>query len=83
MTNVFQSTHPHRVRHLLLGFFASEYGVSIHAPTQGATLIIETGHAFFFVSIHAPTQGATLVMLQVVFGLLFQSTHPHRVRLCK
>ena len=33
----FQSTHPQRVRLLFLGFGNEFHGVSIHAPTKGAT----------------------------------------------
>ena len=55
--------------------------VSIHAPTRGATsgksvCIIST-----IVSIHAPTRGATRVYRIYRGSLVFQSTHPHGVRL--
>ena len=34
---MFQSTHPHRVRHEVSGYIGISLRVSIHAPTQGAT----------------------------------------------
>ena len=38
----------------------SRIKVSIHAPTQGATLQLTGNYITDYVSIHAPTQGATL-----------------------
>ena len=56
--------------------------VSIHAPTRGATLQCACAFRFGFVSIHAPTRGATRFSLSgYVCTRLFQSTHPHGVRL--
>ena len=60
---------------------ASGYGVSIHAPTRGATL--NTTYILFksTVSIHAPTRGATRCgQSRGIGGKRFQSTHPHGVR---
>ena len=55
----FQSTHPHRVRPQLLDKINNVTRVSIHAPTQGATLARTDTSPMVRVSIHAPTQGAT------------------------
>ena len=56
----FQSTHPHGVRHTMYQIVCDRCGVSIHAPTWGAT----NGQIVYcpppFVSIHAPTWGATV-----------------------
>ena len=81
-------------------------GVSIHAPTRGATDCIKQSFhlaricfnprthtgcdpeagtlrlATLHVSIHAPTRGATLWRKVIAHTLMmFQSTHPHGVRL--
>ena len=55
--------------------------VSIHAPTQGATKGAGYAALSVYVSIHAPTQGATSPKLGIISVILFQSTHPRRVRL--
>ena len=56
-------------------------GVSIHAPTRGATLFsVLMVPPPYIVSIHAPTRGATLPQSQRKNCTLFQSTHPHGVR---
>ena len=36
-----------------------EVGISIHAPTKGATYMVTGGDLFDGISIHAPTKGAT------------------------
>ena len=36
--------------------------VSIHAPTKGATMQLDTFFDFYRVSIHAPTKGATAIL---------------------
>ena len=58
-------------------------GVSIHAPTRGATQRkIGVRMDSVRVSIHAPTRGATQIMHRDIHGsTMFQSTHPHGVRL--
>ena len=61
--------------------FAVGLNVSIHAPTWGATDVFFNGLVETLVSIHAPTWGATPWALPRAFFLLFQSTHPHGVRL--
>ncbi len=82
--------------------YSPTFAISIHAPMQGATLVISyigiIIHHFnprthagcdqracgdnksIFISIHAPMQGATVNILVVVVLILFQSTHPCRVR---
>ena len=55
-------------------------GVSIHAPTRGATSVWLSLHHFLCVSIHAPTRGATRYGELSFQSNLFQSTHPRGVR---
>jgi len=55
----FQSTHPRGVRHRRPCCNRLGYGVSIHAPTWGATLSALWIPDSQSVSIHAPTWGAT------------------------
>ena len=55
--------------------------VSIHAPTWGATLWQFNFFQVSVVSIHAPTWGATNIAPTIQKGMMFQSTHPHGVRL--
>ena len=57
---VFQSTHPHGVRRGVLIEKLARFGVSIHAPTRGATMSFSKAICQAPVSIHAPTRGATL-----------------------
>ena len=78
---LFQSTHPHGVRHITFGCIKTSHLVSIHAPTRGATgPYVYRGRAGV-VSIHAPTRGATRVERGEGEGVFqFQSTHPHGVR---
>ena len=56
-------------------------GISIHAPTWGATNCPNRGGNLFDISIHAPTWGATIIAYEHFENLLFQSTHPRGVRL--
>ena len=58
-----------------------EFYVSIHAPTRGATAGSVRRIRKIIVSIHAPTRGATTPLLRYFPRGLFQSTHPHGVRL--
>ena len=61
--------------------FSAKLGVSIHAPTWGATANqYETGNSTV-VSIHAPTWGATFICLYFFINKRFQSTLPHGERL--
>ena len=56
--------------------------VSIHAPTWGATSRYFRKYCGYGVSIHAPTWGATYEQRRISeTAALFQSTHPHGVRL--
>ena len=77
---MFQSTHPHGVRHG--GFYRLKPTprVSIHAPTWGATELPEEFVNYMTVSIHAPTWGATQQANGKRAACRFQSTHPHGVR---
>ena len=57
---MFQSTHPHGVRPAVQPIVEAD-GVSIHAPTRGATAEGPEKLNRWKVSIHAPTRGATFV----------------------
>ena len=59
VTLSFQFTHPRGVRPDLMQAAADHFGVSIHAPTRGATNRTAATHGGEIVSIHAPTRGAT------------------------
>ena len=79
---MFQSTHPHGVRLVRQIVIMTYESVSIHAPTRGATLHGSVLRRGIRVSIHAPTRGATLCKAERQWTwMLFQSTHPHGVRL--
>ena len=56
-------------------------GVSIHAPTWGATMPANDCLSSLTVSIHAPTWGATQALEQVAAARKFQSTLPRGERL--
>ncbi len=56
------------------------YGVSIHAPARGATLVLTALGGSDLVSIHAPARGATGCNLRPRIVLLFQSTPLHEGR---
>ena len=82
MTDKFQSTHPHGVRlerHCELQ--TTREHVSIHAPARGATQGGNQQVLFVTVSIHAPARGATFFAHPLIMPVVFQSTHPHGVRL--
>ena len=81
MGQLFQSTHPRRVRRIKLVLVSIPPRVSIHAPTKGATVFSRSRSCKNPVSIHAPTKGATSTGWIAVGNNLFQSTHPRRVRL--
>ena len=59
---------------------ACALGISIHAPTWGATSGERYVCHFHRISIHAPTWGATGVLVSRLSGRPFQSTHPRGVR---
>ena len=78
--DVFQSTHPHGVRHFNGVLPKAQYGVSIHAPTWGATtLILCSVSRFSFQSTH-PHGVRLLLQVETLILDRFQSTHPHGVR---
>ena len=57
---IFQSTHPRRVRQYLLGNLLYTFFISIHAPAKGATKDeVENIKNTLVISIHAPAKGAT------------------------
>ena len=60
--NIFQSTHPRRVRQSLLVNHLIANTISIHAPAKGATLDLEDMEVKAAISIHAPAKGATYPM---------------------
>ena len=78
---MFQSTHPHGVRPHPYPDIILVNGVSIHAPTRGATRHTGDNLHEKDVSIHAPTRGATILSSTFRSAAVFQSTHPHGVRL--
>ena len=79
---MFQSTHPHGVRHGKRPFAYLIGAVSIHAPAWGATFGKKSARQEQIVSIHAPAWGATLYTDNGICAKgMFQSTHPHGVRL--
>ena len=77
----FQSTHPRRVRPALVNALREAFPISIHAPAKGATIERADKMNKKYISIHAPAKGATenLGSTPEVI-ILFQSTHPRRVR---
>ena len=79
-THVFQSTHPHGVRHLSVHCMQMDVRVSIHAPARGATQDDKRIAVIDDVSIHAPARGATSSTSRTNLPTMFQSTHPHGVR---
>ena len=62
----FQSTLPQEERRLPAGLSSAPSGISIHAPTRGATDEEAEGDAEEAISIHAPTRGATFCLLIVI-----------------
>ena len=61
----FQSTLPREER-LCFMRFAISSGISIHAPTRGATASSASVSPGSNISIHAPTRGATNQLVRVV-----------------
>ena len=59
-SSMFQSTHPHGVRHTKQINLWCVIDVSIHAPARGATLADLAVRQRGQVSIHAPARGATV-----------------------
>ncbi len=54
--------------------------ISIHAPVKGATTRKRYGLHNQRISIHAPVKGATKRTDTILLRVVFQSTHPWRVR---
>ena len=78
--HLFQSTHPHGVRHPKEG--DGDLITSFNPRTHtGCDISFNPSIFFFQVSIHAPTRGATIRRYLAVPSPVFQSTHPHGVRL--
>ena len=76
---MFQSTHPHGVRHRTAVEF--EIRKSFNPRTRtGCDPIFLLASQIPTVSIHAPARGATIPFVIKQADNLFQSTHPHGVR---
>ncbi len=76
---LFQSTHPRGVRLSTPTNPTFSQGVSIHAPTWGATERRAGQRNATNVSIHAPTWGATLSHGKPPLTKSFQSVRHHHV----
>ena len=77
----FQSTHPHGVRPFPSIRVKNATIISIHAPAWGATVSDRRRIRMTDISIHAPAWGATPSKPFPSPAAIFQSTHPHGVRL--
>ena len=66
---MFQSTLPRGERPVWGELTAAITGVSIHAPTRGATGVVNQIRLYGVVSIHAPTRGATTAFTYLLFLL--------------
>ena len=79
---MFQSTHPRRVRLEGLSFKNIVVRVSIHAPTKGAT-VCPSSFILEYLCFNPRTHEGCDCNLPVASGydMMFQSTHPRRVRL--
>ena len=77
---VFQSTHPHRVRHNWTFNHVFDFWFQSTHPHRVRLDLIIDARQRLQVSIHAPTQGATYNDFYRFSQWEFQSTHPHRVR---
>ena len=72
--------HTHAGCDLGAALVLGENIVSIHTPTQGVTVVMDTKYLkLTMVSIHTPTQGVTLHVARQAILYQFQSTHPRRV----
>ena len=60
--------------------FCERTGISIHAPTRGATSVFTICFSSTQISIHAPTRGATLHRPKSKRDSQFQSTLPREER---
>ena len=77
--DIFQSTHPCGVRQskTLPRHKRTYFNPRTHVGCDGTVTTPNTG---FWISIHAPVQGATSPPVWIFGTLIFQSTHPCRVR---
>ena len=65
LCNKFQSTHPWRVRPVIILDDFKSFIISIHAPMKGATLLTAYRIGDFkMISIHAPMKGATFLVIR-------------------
>ena len=62
------------------GVEAGSDGISIHAPTRGATSSDKPTNISSYISIHAPTRGATGNVPSLALSPVFQSTLPRGER---
>ena len=76
---MFQSTHPHGVRHLAHSFIFFQICFNPRTRT-GCDAVMREANDYLEVSIHAPARGATAWDLYLQADYVFQSTHPHGVR---
>ena len=65
--NVFQSTHPRRVRRDNSMTEVDFKVISIHAPAKGATRFIKLEKMVYVISIHAPAKGATFLTRNIKY----------------
>ena len=77
---MFQSTRPRGARQRPAQQADDSHGVSIHAPTGGATNGKLAIGGRLLVSIHAPTGGATYHISRFKQLFVFQSTRPRGAR---
>ena len=83
LEDLFQSTHPHGVRHLMSRIQESDFKFQSTHPHGVRHEAVEYFLFINLVSIHAPTWGATQQSINSTVDLQFQSTHPHGVRLSR
>ena len=76
----FQSTHPHGVRHGNLGIRNGTDDFNPRTRMGCDQIDLMYGYGYV-ISIHAPAWGATLQGANAFANFVFQSTHPHGVRL--
>ena len=80
-TFLFQSTHPHGVRHVLSALQYSKYMFQSTHP-HGVRLTGEDGYGIGVVFQSTHPHGVRRLFVSLAFIYLkFQSTHPHGVRL--
>ena len=78
---MFQSTHPHGVRHTARAVIDAAREFQSTHPHGVRRTMREQNKFNAQVSIHAPARGATSANIDTGALRLFQSTHPHGVRL--